>query len=218
MNFTDHSILCFEKTNAVPYLWIQLPTKAGKIVFLKFFAPTCPHCKSMSDAWNKLATHYEESPDDHNVLIGSIDCTDSPNGKALCARFKVVGLPTLLYGDASFGGVYLEEYAGEKSFEDLKSFALKNLASNCTPGNLGACSPDDRSKMELFMTMPRKNLKAMIEGIEANLDKVEQHFGLSFDSMQKQHDLGLAIKENAIIQSKENVKLIKEVMAMKQEQ
>ena len=102
----------------------------------------------MAGAWNDLATYYHELHDDTkssssgNILIGSIDCTDSPKGKDLCSRFEIVGLPTLLYGDASLGGIYLEEYGGDKSFNDLKSFAIENLLPTCNPGNLGACDSE----------------------------------------------------------------------------
>lgn len=79
----------------------------GKLAFIKFYAPYCPHCKEMAGAWNELATYYEDLPNTDNILIGSIDCTDSPKGKELCARFKIMGLPTLLYGDASLGALLI---------------------------------------------------------------------------------------------------------------
>merc|ERR1719293_220243 len=53
----------------------------GKLVFLKFYSPYCPHCKEMAKAWNELAAYFLDFDD---ILIGSVDCTDSPKGKLLC--------------------------------------------------------------------------------------------------------------------------------------
>ena len=189
---------------------------SGKTVFLKFFSPYCPHCQGMADAWNQLATYYQESSND-DVLIGSIDCTNSPDGKALCARFKIVGLPTLLYGDASLGGVYLEEYGGDKSFQDLKAFASETLVPTCTPGNLGACSPEVRGEMEMYMAMPYRALDARIKGMEKSLEEINTHFASVFEHLQKKHDSILMRKELHATRAKANLKLIKEVLAMKKQ-
>ena len=84
----------------------------------------------MGNAWNELADYYQQPDNNPNgdILIGSIDCTNSPTGKALCAKFKIMGLPTILYGDTTFGGVYLEEYRGDKSFSDFKQQSLIGAA------------------------------------------------------------------------------------------
>ena len=65
-----------------------------------------------------------------------------------------MGLPTFLYGDASHGGVHLQEYPmGDKTFEQFKSFAAEALVPTCLPGSLDACAPDERPQMEFFMDM-----------------------------------------------------------------
>ena len=55
----------------------------------------------MARAWNELAEFYLEKED---VVIGSIDCTDSPKGKKLCIRFTITGIQTLLYGPTDCDG------------------------------------------------------------------------------------------------------------------
>mmetsp|Transcript_30247 Transcript_30247/g.54770 ORF Transcript_30247/g.54770 Transcript_30247/m.54770 type:complete len:251 (+) Transcript_30247:85-837(+) len=190
--------------------------RKGKLVFIKFYAPSCPHCKSFAGDWNKLATYYQELPDNDNVVIGSIDCTNSPKGKELCAKFKIMGLPTLLYGDASLGGIYLEEYGGEKTFDELKSFAAEALVPKCNPGNLDACSPNVREELEEYMAMSYEALDNLIKGKENHEEDLKTSFKNLKAEMQKNYDQSLMEKELQITKVNANVKLIKEVIAMKE--
>ncbi len=187
----------------------------GKLVFIKFYAPYCPHCKSMAGAWNELAAHYNELPDSDTILIGSVDCTDSPKGKGLCARFKIMGLPSLFYGDESLGGIYLDEYGGDKTFEDLKSFAAEALVPMCNPGNLDACSVDMRKEVEAYMALSYETLDEKIKDIENKEKELRSAFKKSKAEMQKNYDDCLMKKETKVIEVKSNIKLIKEIIAMK---
>ncbi|KAL9182377.1 hypothetical protein ACHAXT_013029 [Thalassiosira profunda] len=190
----------------------------GKLVFIKFYAPYCPHCKEVAPDWNKLATHYQELPDSDDILIGSIDCTDSPKGKGLCARFKIMGLPTFLYGDASHGGVHLQEYPmGDKTYEQFKSFAAKALVPTCLPGSLDACAPDERPQMEFFMDMSYDALEALIKATEKEEEDANTAYKTTFAKLQKEYDQGLTEKELAITKANANKKLIREVMALKEQ-
>ena len=189
----------------------------GKIIFVKIYSPYCPHCKEIAGDWNKLAKYYQELPDSDDILIGSIDCTDSPKGKDLCAKFKVLGLPTFLYGDASFGGVYLEEYPrGDKTFEEFKSFAAEALVPTCHPGNLDACSRDVRPQVKKYMKMPYKKLDKLIKETEKKEENVKISFKDEQSKLQKNYDQKLMEKELQVTKARGNSKLIKEVMAMKQ--
>lgn len=187
----------------------------GKMVFIKFFAPYCPHCNEMAKAWNELAMYYNEESGRDDVLIGSIDCTNSPHGKNLCAKFKIMGLPTLMFGDASYSGVYLEEYGGGKTFGELKAFALEALLPQCTPGNLDACSSDDRNAMQTYMAMSYGQLNAKIESTVQKLQELEEAFSIRFKELQKVYDGNLLEKELQNTETRRNIKLIKEVMALK---
>lgn len=194
----------------------------GKIIFIKFYSPSCPHCKSMAGAWNKLANYYQELHNqtnnkiNYNILIGSIDCTDSPKGKDLCGRFEIVGLPTLLYGDASFGGIYLEEYSGDKSFDDLKSFAIEHLVPTCNAGNLDACTPDSRQKMEKYISMSYQELQDQISWLEKKQEEVKESYKEMFAKLQQEYNESLTEKEIQIVRAKATVKLIQEVIATKE--
>lgn len=196
----------------------------GKLVFIKFFSPYCPHCKTIAGAWDELASYYRglNDGDDHddknnNTLIGSIDCSDSPKGKDLCVRFEVIGLPTLLYGDASLGGIYLEEYGGDKTFEDMKSFAAEALVPKCNPGRLDACPPDTRREMETYIAMSYQALDDKIKGMEKDQEETKASFKNAFAVLQKKYDESVMDKELQIAKAKVNVKLIKEIIATKEQ-
>ncbi len=197
----------------------------GKIIFVKFYSPSCPHCKSMAGAWNELANYYhrQELQDDtdnnesnNNILIGSIDCTDSPKGKDLCGRFEIVGLPTLLYGDSSFGGIYLEEYNGDKTFSDLKSFAIEHLVPTCNPGNLDACAPESRRDMEKYIAMSYHELQDQIVGLEKKQEELKDSYKDMLAKLQKEYNEFLTEKEIQIVKAKATANLIHEIIATKE--
>jgi hypothetical protein len=186
----------------------------------------CPHCKEISNAWNELTDYYhhqqQQQAENNNahlqeILIGSIDCTNgSPTGgKALCTRFQIIGLPTILYGDTSFGGVYLEEYRGGKTFDDLKQFASKSLIPVCHPGNLHACSADERRQMESYMAMSYNELNAKIQQVEKKGEETRVFYEAEFDKLQSIYDDRLVEKIRYVAQLKDEVRMIKEVMAEK---
>ena len=196
----------------------------GKLVFIKFYSPFCPHCKTIAGAWDELASYYrglsdgddDDDKNNNNSLIGSIDCSDSPKGKDLCERFEIIGLPTLLYGDASLGGIYLEEYGGEKTFDDMKSFAAEALVPICNPGRLDACPPDTRQEMESYMAMSYQALGDKIKGMEKNAEELKASFKTTFAVLQKKYDEIVTEKEIQISKAKANVKLMKEILATKE--
>lgn len=165
---------------------------------------------AMAQAWNELAEYYQQSGND-DILIGSVDCTDSPHGKTLCLKFKLSGLPTLLYGPTSYDGAYLEEYGGGKSFNELKSFALKELVPKCLPGTLDACTPEQSIQMEKYINMSYKELSQEIEMSEFQLKVARETFKEKKDELQKYHDKMLIEKEMNVTKCKNAIKMIEGV-------
>ena len=125
-----------------------------KTVFVKFFAPWCSHCAELQPAWEELAVEFKN----HDIaLVASVDCSTH---QGLCEKFHIQGLPTLLYGDASQGGVYLHEYRGEKSYAALSQFTTENLTRRmCSPANLDACEPEMRTQMERILQLDETQLE-----------------------------------------------------------
>jgi len=97
-------------------------TKTG-VVFVKFFAPWCGHCKRLAPTWEDLAKKYK---DNAGVTIGHVDCTAAENAnRALCDSNGVNGFPTLnIYKD----GEKAEEYSGKRDLDSLSAFVEKHLA------------------------------------------------------------------------------------------
>jgi hypothetical protein len=126
-------------------------------------------------------------------------------------RFKLTGLPSLLYGPTSYDGVYMEEYGGGKSFEELKSFASKELVPKCLPGSLDACTPEDRTEMERYLSMSYTELNELIEGAEMQLKEEKDTFNVKKNELQKLHDKQLIEKEMGITNSKTIIKMIEDV-------
>lgn len=177
----------------------------------------CPHCKKMGNAWNELADYYQQPDNNQNgdILIGSIDCTNSPTGKALCARFKIMGLPTILYGDTTYGGVYLEEYRGDKSFSDFKQFTSQALVPMCHPGNLDVCGADERRQIESYIAMEYHELLAEIRQVEKKGVDTKAFYETEFDKLQDIYNKQLAKKTIYVSRVKDDVRMIKEVIALK---
>lgn len=46
-------------------------------LFVKFYAPWCPHCKKLSPKWNKLAREHAEQED--GVVFAKINAEKHPN-------------------------------------------------------------------------------------------------------------------------------------------
>ncbi len=171
----------------------------------------------MANAWNELADHYQQPQNNPNgnILIGSIDCTNSPTGKALCGRFKIMGLPTILYGDANFGGVHLEEYRGEKTVTDLKEFASQALVPECNAGNLDACAAEERVEMESYIAMSYQELDAKIKEVEQKEKDTKAFYAAEFGKLQESYNEKLAEKAIYVSRVKDDVRIIKEVISMK---
>ncbi|XP_059152695.1 thioredoxin domain-containing protein 5-like [Physella acuta] len=87
------------------------------LVFVKFFAPWCGHCKRLAPTWEDLGKEMKSDP----VSIARVDCTQH---KSVCDQNEVRGYPTL---KIFRNGELLSDYRGGRTLEDLQSFVKKHI-------------------------------------------------------------------------------------------
>jgi len=86
--------------------------KHSKLIFVKFYAPWCGHCKKLAPAWTDLA----QAVADQDVAIAKVDCTQH---RQTCTDNGVRGYPTLkLFRD----GAVVNEYKGPRALGNLLNF------------------------------------------------------------------------------------------------
>lgn len=156
----------------------------GKTVFIKFYAPWCGHCQELAPAWERLGREFTSE----QGLIAEVDCTQY--SKWCESLPQVVGFPTLLYGDPSHNGLFLEEYPSvERSFDDLMNFAQEYLHKPvCSPGNIAACDPDTQVQMNNYWNMSDSELESRIEEHNLLIQAAEDEFERQRQSLQDQYD------------------------------
>uniref|UniRef100_A0A8C3Y6Y9 protein disulfide-isomerase n=1 Tax=Catharus ustulatus TaxID=91951 RepID=A0A8C3Y6Y9_CATUS len=73
----------------------QVAFDETKNVFVKFYAPWCPHCQAMAAAWEELAERYKDRED---IVIAEMDSTANE-----LENITIHGYPTLHYFPAGPG-------------------------------------------------------------------------------------------------------------------
>jgi protein disulfide-isomerase-like protein len=147
---------------------------AGKVVFLKFFAPWCGHCKAMKPAWDGLMAEFADSK---TVLVADVDCT--AGGKPLCDGNGVQGFPTIKHGDPS----NLEDYNGGRDADSLKKFASE-LKPLCSPANMDLCDEDGKKAIEDVLALSDEAIDAFIAEGEKKLKDAGETFDAELEKLQ----------------------------------
>lgn len=112
---------------------------SGNVVFIKFYAPWCGHCKRLAPDWDALGEEIE----DPEIVIAKVDCTVESKTSQL---MKIRGYPTLqlVKGESLF------EYEGPRTKEALRAFAeggYKETSAKGVPWN------------ESFLDVARESLR-----------------------------------------------------------
>jgi len=187
---------------------------AGKIAFVKFFAPWCGHCKSMAPDWIKLSTVMRSHND--NILIAEVDCTTDETTN-ICETQGVEGFPTLKYGDAS----YMEDYEGERTYDALLAFAQSDqLKLGCSPTNTAACSDAEKGKIEYLNAMSVEELETLVGEIDKVLEEEEEAFEKQTDTLEEEYTGFVSDTDGAkrALKEKSDYNLLKAVTAVQAEQ
>lgn len=87
----------------------------GKHVFVKIYAPWCPHCQKMADDWMALAKHFADDP---NVIVAEMDGT-----KNEAQDLVIEGFPTLrMYTEGQSGEREVLDYDGPRDLAKMKEY------------------------------------------------------------------------------------------------
>jgi len=159
---------------------------AGKVVFIKMFAPWCGHCKKMKPDWDKLMEEYKDS---ETQLIADADCT--AEAKPICDSNGVRGFPTLKYGDPND----LQDYQGARSYDALKKFIDTELKPTCSPNNLDLCDDDKKKEIESLMGLDDAALEAKIAEEEKKIEEAEVTFKAGVEKLQAEYQKLMTEKE-----------------------
>jgi thiol-disulfide isomerase/thioredoxin len=162
-------------------------TSGKNAVFLKLYIDWCVNCKELAPAWEALEKEWRDHP---TVLIGEIDCGNSINREWCDDAFHIVGVPTLLYGDPSSDGMYLEEYRDtQKDAGSLIQFAKTTLTQPvCNPNRMDGCTENDRALMESYWERSIDDLDQEIQAKEAQIQAYKDAYKKEFSQLQKQYN------------------------------
>ncbi|KAF0757818.1 hypothetical protein AaE_004138, partial [Aphanomyces astaci] len=87
------------------------------VVFAKFYAPWCGHCKSLAPTWKQLSAAFSVLD---NAAVVHIDCDKH---ESLCTTHGIEGFPTLKL----YRGTKFEEYEGQRSVGALSDFLVNRV-------------------------------------------------------------------------------------------
>ena len=190
----------------------------NKTVFIKLFAPWCGHSMELAPHWERMADEWATNQKSNNDgpadkerlgLIAEIDCTQE-NEEAWCIELGVTGFPTLLYGDPSNGGIFLQEYNGDKTDDALTEFANSILSTAfCSPGNIDPCSSEDKTRFQEYWDTPLLELKARLEQRNAQIELVHKEFDSQFQVMQNEYNALAKKREVASLEVNRRLSILK---------
>jgi len=150
--------------------WVE--ETAGKVVFIKFHASWCGHCRKIKPDWDKLMRNWNKGERFKTAMVGDVECTGA--GKSICSERGINKYPKLLWGDAD----NLEPYAGDRDYESLKKFAFGNLKPSCSPSHQSLCSDKEKEALTAFMALPKSELAQQIQAKEEIITEAEEkHHG-----------------------------------------
>lgn len=158
---------------------------AGKVLFVKMFAPWCGHCKKMKPDWDKLMGEFEGHA---STLVADVDCT--AEGKPICDANGVKGFPTLKYGDPSD----LQDYKGGRDYAALSKFATE-LKPQCSPSNLDLCDDAKKAEITRLQGLVGPELDALIAAEDKKLVEAEENFKAEVQKLQEKYQSLMAEKE-----------------------
>lgn len=94
-------------------------------IFVKFYTPSCPHCKSMAKDFALVARQLQEHEEEGSaaIVLAEVDCSHDA-GEEICSKYAIVGFPTLKL--FRYGSFY-KNYAGQRNAKTMKKWLLSQI-------------------------------------------------------------------------------------------
>lgn len=147
---------------------------AGKVAFIKFFAPWCGHCKKMAPDWEKLMKEYDGHA---SIAVHEVDCTTA--GKPLCDNNGVKGFPTLKHGDPN----NFEDYQGGRDYAAFSEFA-KGLKPLCSPSNMDLCDEEGKAAIAAVQSLSDEEIETAVAAADKEAADAEELFKTELETLQ----------------------------------
>lgn len=167
----------------------------------------CSHCQKLAPIWERLEQDWENHS---QGMIAEVDCSDKLNEDWCSDEMEILGLPTIRYGDTSFGGIFLENWSGDREYEALSALAKDVLSRPaCSPGSWEGCDGPMRAQMKGMWKLSLSEIERRIESNENQIAQTEQAFQKQFDEMQKVYDQRAQDHEMLVARIKQNIKILR---------
>ena len=180
----------------------------NKTVFIKWFVPSCGHCQELAPHWDEMAQEWIHRSQETS-LVAEVDCAEN---QIFCTQWGIAATPTIQYGEVSHGGIFLQEYAGEKTYRALSQFANETLGKPfCSPGNLPACEPTVKDQLQKYWDISIADLEEEIRASEQQIHEAEQSFELHFRTLREEYYVANQNFQEAIVPIKRQLKFLSNV-------
>jgi protein disulfide-isomerase A1 len=149
--------------------------KTNKYVFVKFYAPWCGHCKSMTPAYIKLAQRMKAA--EKGVPITKVDASTQTS---LGERFAANGYPTLTL----FINGEPVEYSGSREEDSLYNWIMKKSGpSTAELRGLDELAELQKQKIAVLLVAPTGDQTTMktFEKLAISFDDISFHYTTSPD-------------------------------------
>merc|ERR1712039_577978 len=106
------------------------------------------------------------------------------------------------------------DYSGERTYDELKKFAMANLKPLCGPTNMDICSEEKKAEIIALQGLPEEELDAKIEEKEKELKTAEEEFETAVKELQATYEQLQKTKDETIANVKSSgLGLMKSVQA-----
>lgn len=90
-------------------------------IFVKFYTPTCPHCKDMAKDFALVARQLQDQ--DEAIVLAEVDCSHDA-GEEVCSKYGIVGFPTLKL--FRYGSFY-KNYNSKRNAKTMKNWLVNQI-------------------------------------------------------------------------------------------